>query len=180
MPCSRIVVPILAAMVVVGIARAQPERAPIPVDAAGQNDQYVIQPGAEPLFADMLGSGQTLPGGCRLSDGQIERTEVLATYTCGGGQVVLQLLHPEIAHTGGVRTQRFAVTVKSGAPPAGLVDAVADRIRAREAAFEWKRIGAGGEHTMRGAQTTRWVVVVAAAAPVTVVFWALRRLTGRG
>ena len=179
MPCSRIVVPILAAMVVVGIARAQPERAPIPVDAAGQNDQYVIQPGAEPLFADMLGSGQTLPGGCTLSDGQIERTEVLATYTCGGGQVVLQLLHPEIAHTGGVRTQRFAVTVKSGAPPAGLVDAVADRIRAREAAFEWKRIGAGGEHTMRGAQTTRWVVVVAAAAAVAVVFWALRRLTAR-
>ncbi len=110
---------------------------------------------------------------------QIEGTSVLATYTCGGGQVVLELLHPETVQTGGVRTQRFAVTVKSGPPPAGLVDAVAGRIRAREAAFEWKRIGAGGEHTMRGAQTTRWVVVVAAAAAVAVVFWALRRLTGR-
>ena len=179
-PCSRIVVAAFAATALVGIARAQPEGAPKPLDATPQNEQYVIQPGAESLFADMLGSGQTLPGGCTLSDGKIEGTSVLATYTCDGGHVVLQMLHPEIAQTGGVRTQRFAVTVKSGAPPAGLVDAVADRIRAREAAFEWKRIGAGGEHTMRGAQTTRWVVVVAAAAAVTVVFWALRRLTGRG
>ena len=140
----------------------------------------MIQPGAESLFADMLGSGQTLPGGCTLGDGKIEHTSVLATYTCDGGQVVLELLHPETAQTGGVRTQRFTVTVKSGAPPAGLVDAIAGRIRPREAAFEWKTTAAGGEQTRRGAQTTRWVVVVAAAAAVTVVFWALRRLTGRG
>jgi hypothetical protein len=33
----------------------------------------------------MLGSGQTLPGSCRLSDGQIEPTSVLATYALGGG-----------------------------------------------------------------------------------------------
>ena len=179
MPCSRIVIAVFAATAVGGIARAKPEGAPKPPDATPQNEQYVIQPGAESLFADMLGSGQTLPGGCTLGDGKIERTSVLATYTCGGGQLVLELLHPETAQTGGVRTQRFAVTVKSGPPPAGLVDAVADRIRAREAAFEWKRIDAGVEHTMRGAQTTRWVVVVAAAAAVAVVFWALRRLTGR-
>src|SRR5439155_17893490 len=179
-PCSRIVVAVFAATAVVGIARAQPEGAPKPPDATPQNEQYVIQPGAESLFADMLGSGQTLPGGCTLSDGKIERTSVLATYTCGGGQLVLELLHPETAQTGGVRTQRFAVTVKTGAPPAGLLAAVADRIRAREAAFEWKRTAAGGEHTMRGAQTSRWVVVVvAAAAAVAVVFWALRRLAGR-
>src|SRR2546422_9753986 len=107
MPCSRIVVPVIAAMAVVGIARAQPEGAPAPVDAARQNERYVILPGAEPMFADMLGSGQTLPGGCTVGDAEIERTSVLATYTCGGGQVVLQLLHPEIAPPGGVRTQRF-------------------------------------------------------------------------
>src|SRR5437016_11795573 len=179
MPCSRIVIAVFAATAVVGIARAQPEGAPKPPDATPQNEQYVIQPGAEPLFADMLGSGQTLPGGCTLSEGQIERTEVLATYACGGGQVVLQMLHPEIAQTGGVRTQRFAVTVKSGAPPAGLVDAVADRIRAREAAFEWKRIEPGGAHTVPEGHPMRWTVLIAVAAAVAIVSWALRRRTAR-
>ena len=173
MPYSRIVVPVLAAMAGVGVARAQPEGAPMPVDAARQNEQYVIEPGAEPLFAAMLGSGQTLPGGCTLSDGQIERTSVLATYTCGGGQVVLQLFHPKTAPRG-VRTQRFAVTVKSGAPPPGLVEAIAERIRAREAAFEWKSVGGGGAQTMRGA-----VRVAAGAAVAILVFWALWRLAAR-
>ena len=174
MPSSRIAVSILAAVAGVGIARAQPGGAPMPVDAARENEQYVIQPGAEPLFADLLGSGQTLPGGCTLSNGEIERTSVLATYSCGGGNVVLQLLHPEIAPSGGVRTRRFAIVVKSGTPPAGFVDAVADRIRAREAAFEWTDLG------RRGTQTMRWLVPLAAGAVVAIlVFWALRRLTVR-
>ena len=143
------------------------------VDAARLNERYVIEPGAEPLFADMLGSRQTLPGGCTLGDGQIERTSVLVTYACGGGQVVLQLVHPESARPGDVRTRRFAITVKSGTPPDGLVSAIAERIRAREAAFEWKRLGGG-------AQRMRWAVPVAAgAAAAILVFWALRRLAGR-
>jgi hypothetical protein len=161
-------------MVAVGVARAQPGGGPTPGDAVPQDGQYVIEPGAEPLFADMLGSGQTLPGGCTLSDGQIDRNSVLATYGCGGEQVVVQLLHPAIAPGGGVRTQRFAVTVKSGTPPAGLVDAIAERIRAREAAFEWKSVGGDG------AQTTRWLVPVGAGALVAILlFWALRRLVAR-
>src|SRR5215510_2784137 len=100
MPWSRITIPALTALAVVGIARAQPAQEPAPVDAARQNEKYIIQPGAEALFADMLGQGQTLPGGCAFSGGQIERTSVLATYTCRGGSVVLQLLHPEIAPPG--------------------------------------------------------------------------------
>src|SRR5438552_10068113 len=180
MPCSLLVVPVLAAMAVVGIARAQPEGAPMPVEGR-QNEQYVIPPGAEPLFSDMLGSGLTLPGGCTFSNGQIERTSVLATYTCGGGQVLLQLLHPGVGLPGSVRTQRFAITVKSGAPPAGLVEAIADHIRAREAAFEWTVApdfdrrsprSLGG----RGTQTTLLALVAAGAAVAILVFWALRRL----
>ena len=80
---------------------------------------------------------------------------------------------------GGVRTQRFAVTVTSGAPPAGLVDAVADRIRAREAAFEWKRIEAGGAHTVPEGHPMRWAVLIAVAAAVAIVSWALRRRAAR-
>jgi hypothetical protein len=174
MPCSRILVPVLAAMAIVGIVRAQPEGAPTPVDAAPQDGKYVIQPGVEPLFGEMLGIGQTLPGGCTLSDGQIERTAVLATYACGGGQVVLQLLHPGIAPRDAVRTQRFAVTVKRGAPPAGLIDAVAERIRAREAAFEWTSVDGDG------AQAMHWSVRVGAGVAIAVlVFWALRRVAAR-
>ena len=166
-------------MAVAGIVRAQPDGAPKPAAAAPQSEPYVIQPGAESLFADMLGGRQPLPGGCTLSDGKIQPTAVVATYSCGGAQVVLQLLHPDSAQPGGVRTLRFAVTVTAGAPPAGLVDAVADRIRAREAAFEWKRIEAGGAHTVPEGHPMRWAVLIAVAAAVAIVSWALRRRTAR-
>jgi hypothetical protein len=166
-------------MVIVRIACAEAGDAPMPADEDRQNEQFVILPGAEPLFSDMLGGGQAFPGGCTFDNGQIEHTSVLATYTCGGEHVVLQLRHPEIAPPGGVRTQRFAITVKSGAPPAELVEAVADRVRAREAAFEWtavpgferRRLGA------RGTQTMRWAVPVAAGAALALLaFRVLRRL----
>jgi hypothetical protein len=173
MRCARIVVPAVAALAAVGISRAEPEGVPAPVDAARQMERYVIRPGAEKLFGDMLGMGRTLPGGCALSEGQIDRTSVVATYTCGGRPVVLQLLHPELAPAGGVRTQRFVVTVKSGAPPDGLVDAVAERVRAGETAFEWAN--AGGS-----TQRFRWAAPVAAGAAVAILaLVALRRLASR-
>src|SRR5262245_34482470 len=137
MVCPRIVVPVLAAVAVFGVARADADDPPLTVDAARQNERYAIEPGAETLFAEMLGQGQTLPGSCTLGDGKIDRTSVVATYTCADGQVVLQLLHPTSTPAEAVRTQRLGIAVKSGTPPAGLVEAIADRIRAREAGFEW-------------------------------------------
>jgi len=173
---SRRVVPVLAAIAFVGIAGAEPEQAPAPPGAVRLNERYVIEPPAEALLGDMLGSGQTLPGGCTLRDGQIQRTSVLAIYTCGSGEVVLQLLHPEMAPRGGVRTQRFAVTVKTGTPPAGLVDAVAERIRAREATFAWKDVGGG---TSPGGPL-RWAAPIAGGLVVVILgLWATRRLTAR-
>jgi hypothetical protein len=159
-------------MAVLGIARAGADISPTP-DAARQTERYAIEPSAEPLFADMLGIGQTLPGGCAFSDGKIERTSVRATYTCGDGQVVLQLLHPA-STSGGVRTQRFAIIVKSGVPPAGLVEAVADRTRAREAAFEWTKVGG------RSAPPRRWPMAVAGGAVTAILaVWTLRRRAAR-
>ena len=170
----RSVVPFLTAMIVFGIAHAQAEEPPPEVDAARQNEQYVIQAAAEPLFADMLGLGDTVPGGCTFSDGKIERTSVVATYTCGGAQIVLRLVHPTSAPDGAVHTQQFAVAVESGTPPAGLVNAVADRIRAREAAFEWTEVG------NRGTAVRHWPLAVAAGAVVAMlVFWALWRRTAK-
>jgi hypothetical protein len=125
----------------------------------------------------MLGRDQALPGGCTFSSGQIQRTSVLATYTCAGGQVVLQLLHPEDAERGGTRTQRFAITGRSGTPPAGFVDAMADRIRAREAAFKWTDLGErDGQQMPRPASP---VLVASGVAVSALLFWALRRRAAR-
>ncbi len=172
MTSPGIVVPFLAVMVVFGITRAKAEDPPPEVDAARQSERYVIQPGAEPLFAEMLGQGETLPGGCTLSDGKIERTSVLATYTCGDAQIVLHLIHPASAPVGAVGTQRLAVTVASGTPPAGLVEAVADRIRVHGSAFEWTEVG------MRSSPARRWPFAVGAVVAM-LAFWAWRRRAAR-
>ena len=173
MPSSHAVLAVLAVVVVVGTARAQPGGTPIR-DTAGQQGEYVIVPGAEALLSDVLGKGQPLPGGCALTNGQIERTSVVATYTCSGAEVVLQLLHPAMARQSGVATQRFAVTVKSGEPPAGLVDNVAERIRTRESEFEWTR------RDPRPSEIKRWVPRATAGAVVAVLlFWVVRRFAAR-
>ena len=166
---------VLAAVALVGIACATPARASAAVDAARHAEQYVILPGAEPLLSDMLGSGQTMPGGCTFTDGRIERTSVIASYTCGAAAVVLELLHPAVARPGGVRTQRFAITASSGTPPPGLVDALADRIRAREAAFEWTNLG---QRRTQAPRRLIWIAVGGAVAAV-LALWALRRLAVR-
>jgi hypothetical protein len=181
---SHIVVPTLAVLAVVGIAGAQTTGSTVPADPERLKEQYVIPPGSEPLFSDMLGGGSTLPGECTLGNGAIERTRVVATYKCGGGEVMLQLVHPETARADAVRTQRFAVVVASGAPPAGLVGAVADRVRARESAFEWTAAPDFGKVTQGsddGDTQTRWHLAVAAAvaAVAIVLLWALRRLPAR-
>ena len=158
-----------------GIAHARAEDAPAPVDAARLNERYAITPGTEALFGEMLGKGETLPGGCTLSDGQIERTAVVATYTCGDAQVVVQLLHPAIAPSGGVRTDRFAISPKSGTPPAGLLEAVAAHVRAHEAGFQWTELG---DQRAEGALATqrRWLRLLGGGAVVAIVlYWALRR-----
>jgi hypothetical protein len=173
MPYTRtgILLSVVAAVTLGTIACARAEDKPM--DDPARLNGYAIEAGTEQLFAAMLGSGETLAGGCKLGEGQIERTAVVATYTCSGGDVVLQLEHPDVATSGGVRTTRFVITVKSGTPPAGLVDAIAERIRTREEGFQWK--------ALEGApQRRRWVVpAVAATAAAIVVLWILRRLMRR-
>ncbi|HSP99542.1 MAG TPA: hypothetical protein VL049_20155 [Candidatus Dormibacteraeota bacterium] len=160
---------LLAATAAVPLRAQTPDAGVAADDAAPQVEQAVIPPGVEPLFADMLGSGQSLPGGCKFSDGQIEHTTVLATYTCQDGEVVLLLQHPDSAPAGGVRTQSFALSVKSGTPPPGLIDAVAERVRAREGAFAWKTVGGGQAPALR-----KWLTIAAAVLIVAVLIWVVR------
>jgi hypothetical protein len=173
MPYARVILFVLASMALGTIACAQRESAAADVDPGQRNERYGIEPGTEELFAAMLGSGETLAGGCKLDDGQIERTVVVAKYTCTDGAVVLQLDHPDLAPADAIRTQRFAITVKSGTPPAGFVDGVAERVRTREEGFHWKALG--GTSPRRN-----WAVpAFAAAAVAIVVIWAVRRLARR-
>jgi hypothetical protein len=164
------VVPLLA-LIVLGIAPASAQNeSPGRVDTVRGNGRYVIEPGAEPLFAEMLGKGETLPGGCTLSDGKIDSTSVLATYACGDAQVVLELVHPDSAKSGAVSTERFAVGATRGTAPAGLVDSVAGRIRAREAAFQWKDIGPPAIPGIG-----RWAVALGAGVVAALVLFQLLR-----
>ena len=100
----------------------------------------VIPPGQEELLLLMLGKGASLPDGCTLSDGQIDRTVVKATYACPLGDVIIQLSNPEQAPEKATETERFALVVDSGAPPESLLDALAASVRARESGFEWLRV----------------------------------------
>lgn len=102
----------------------------------------VIAPGQEPLLADMLGRGATLPGGCTFSAGQVESALVRGTFQCPGGAVVIELRRAGQAARATAVTDRFAILVASGSPPAGLIDALRSRIHEREADVSWASPGA--------------------------------------
>jgi hypothetical protein len=171
MPCPRILVSLLTAVVILGIAHAEAADPSPAANAAWHDERYVILPGSEDLFAEMLGKGETLAGGCKLTDGKIERSSVLATYACGAGDVGIELDHPASPSAGAVRTDRFAIAVKSGTPPGDLVESVASHVRAHEGKFEWKDLGPRG-----GPGNRMWLGAVALGVLAAILsFWALRR-----
>jgi hypothetical protein len=86
----------------------------------------------------MLGRGATLPEQCQLAGGEVDYAIIKAIYACPGGDVVFELRHPSKAPATTTQTARFAITLLSGSPPAGLADALTSRIRSHETAFEWK------------------------------------------
>ena len=85
----------------------------------------------------MLGSGAALPGDCKLVSGNLEKTTIKATYTCPSGEVVVQLAHPDAAPSKATQTEKLAVWVERGTPPADLQSVLASRIRERESEFQW-------------------------------------------
>jgi hypothetical protein len=171
MPTTRLVSSVLAAVALACAAHplaAQPEAHNTP---PAEDLQHVIPPGQEPLLADLLGSGQALPGGCKFADGQIDRSAIVATYDCGGGQVVFEVRHPDEAPSSAVRSERFALAIRSGTPPQGLTDAILARVRAREKEFEWKHIGAPG-----GSGLARVLPIAGAALlALALLVWLVRR-----
>lgn len=166
----RFVSSALAAVVLAaGPLAAQPEERNTP---PSEDIQHVIPPGQEPLLADLLGSGQALPGSCKFADGQIDRSTIVATYDCAGGQVVLEVRHPAEAPSDALRSERFALSVRTGTPPQGLNDAILARIRTREGEFEWKTVGAPGASGLRRLAPIAGAALLVAALLV----WLLRRI----
>lgn len=96
----------------------------------------LIGPGQEELLSEMLGKGVALPGECKWDGATVQETRVVSWYLCAGARIELQLRHVSEADAGLAQTSQF--TIRSAAtPPAGLVEAVAQKVREREAAFVW-------------------------------------------
>src|SRR6185369_9176917 len=100
-------------------------------------DESFIPPGQEELVGAMLGNGAVLPGDCKLDSGNLEKTTIKATYACSGGDVVVALAHPAAAPANATRTEKFALWVERGTPPADLQSVLLSRIRERESQFRW-------------------------------------------
>lgn len=114
--------------------------------AAAADDEFVkvIPPGNEALLSEVLDAAP-LPAGCAPGDIAVERTQVSASWTCGGQAAHLTLLHPGDPKAAGAaaKTNQFAIVVAPGTPPA-LVEEITRRLTAREAAWRWVSAEAPG------------------------------------
>ena len=144
---------------------------PAAADTDALGPSFVVPEGQEELLSQMFAMGETLPGDCRFDAGQAKGATISATYRCANGEVVFELHHPSDAATAVARTERFAIMLRGGSPPPGLVDALAARVRSRESSFEWKNIGAPVQQT----HTTLISVAAVVLLGVAVLSWVFRR-----
>jgi hypothetical protein len=95
--------------------------------------------GQEELFADLLGRGAKLPGGCAWAGASIGAERVTSRYTCGAAQDPLEIAVLDRAggSPGAVLTAELAIEITRGPAPPGLVEAIADRARSRESKIAW-------------------------------------------
>jgi hypothetical protein len=149
-------------------ARSSPAREPIPELV------YSVPVGEEDLVAAMLGRGELLAGGCRLTRVDVAPTHIDGIYRCENvsEDVIMTLAHvgspdPSPAFV----TREFAVRTQNA--PADLVEALRERIVERETAWHWLAVaGETGEGpheaTPRGGDP--WMPVLAGAAAMVLFF----------
>jgi hypothetical protein len=135
---------------------------------AAASSYDVLAPGQEQLFAEMLGRGETLPGACTFASGQIESALVRGTYQCAGSGLVVELRQSRHDDGAAAVTERFALAIAAGTAPAGLIDALAARIRARESAVVWTPPGGDA-----GAQARAAFVVLRFDPLLIQIAWAI-------
>ncbi len=140
----------------------------------------VIPPGYEELFGQMFGKGETFPGGCKLTDGKIDRTVARGTFGCENGEVILELRHPDVALQGTPaaplrQTERFELRVVSGSPPAEFIEAIEAKIRGGEVRFEWSDVTSEETQPRRGSAIRVLLGVVVVLTLIVVVWIVVRR-----
>jgi hypothetical protein len=143
---------------------------------SGEPARVVVAPGQEELLADMLGRGAPPAAGCEFSSGSVEHATVRGGYRCPSGEVGIELRHPSAAPADATRTDKLAIVVVRGAPPADFVAALAARLRSREAGFAWTELPPLIAHTPQ----PPWVVLGSAflalvLAASAVAVWNVRR-----
>jgi hypothetical protein len=98
----------------------------------------IIAPSQRDVVAEMLGRGTVLPGGCQFAGVSEGDPEITAQYACATGRVVVGL--QAATDPAAPRTAHLAIAVRGGPAPAGFMETLADRVRAREANLEWQTI----------------------------------------
>ncbi len=147
-----------------------------PSTASSQSSLEVIAPGQEELLAGMLGRGAQFPGGCAWAGATVEQTRVMSWYTCANGRVDIELRHPGASVDAVARTEQFAVRVRAGEAPPGLVEALRQRLHAQEGAFHWTHGGSVLTPERRKAARGLGVVFAIALAAAALLIWLSRRV----
>ncbi|HYD49226.1 MAG TPA: hypothetical protein VEB21_12795 [Terriglobales bacterium] len=140
-------------------AAATPTEPPPAATIASSEPEAVIPPGKENLLAEMLGMGVDLPGNCKFSGAQADYILIRSTYRCGNDDIDIELRHPDKVPASTSQTDSFAIVVTSGTAPPALVEALLERIRAREDGFEWSWVG-GSAHSFSFVQAAVAVAVL--------------------
>jgi hypothetical protein len=121
----------------------------VSLGAGAARADEVIPPGHEPLVAAMVGSGAELPARCALDRAAIDRTKIIASYTCDGRPVTLELVSLSSPEASGAtsKTAQFALIAKAD-PPKALIDDITARVTAREK--DWRWVSAEANRTSPG------------------------------
>ncbi|MEZ4265554.1 MAG: hypothetical protein R3F39_04185 [Myxococcota bacterium] len=105
--------------------------------------QLVIPPGQERLLGAMVGQGDVELAGCRMRRAAVQKGYVVVEYGCPGSDAAVRLVLYPPTYTGEVaaRTEKFALAAAPGTTlPAGLADAVAERIKKGERRWYWLEV----------------------------------------
>jgi hypothetical protein len=104
--------------------------------------EQVIPPGREAFFLQLV--AQPLPG-CTSKDISLQKDHAVFHFACP--QAVTVELHPRSSRVdASAATDRFKIVVSNTALPANALDALAMRLKAAEANWEWLEVTEGEQH----------------------------------
>jgi hypothetical protein len=135
--------------------------------------RWVIEPGQEETLSAMLGASAALPAGCSFDGASIDKSRVTARYACPAGAASIELVHPSEAPPSARKTASFGLLPNGVAPPE-LVEAICQRVSARDASFHWTLEGravghAAAEAPFRAPPSRVWLAAAAVALAFAVV-----------